>query len=215
VSHELRSPLARLQIAVGLARQQPDKLASSLARIERESERMDDLVGELLALSRLESGMMDLAKEAVNLNELLDTVAEDARFEGEARTIIINYEAEHDHAAAPVMLSAQPDLLHRAIDNVVRNAVKYTPEQSHVSIRTVCDSAYVTVMVSDQGAGVLQGELEMIFQPFFRGSNTSHADGHGVGLAIAKQIIEAHGGTITAENEPSAGLSVAIKLPRL
>jgi len=215
VSHELRSPLARLQIAVGLVRQQPDKLASSLARIEQESERMDDLVGELLALSRLESGMMGLAKEAVNLHELLVTVAEDARFEGEARKIIINYDAEHQNAVAPVMLSAQPDLLHRAIDNVVRNAVKYTPEQSHVSIRTVCDSAYVTIVVSDQGAGVLQDELEMIFQPFFRGTNTSHADGHGVGLAIAKQIIEAHGGTITADNEASAGLSVAIKLPRL
>ncbi len=215
VSHELRSPLARLQIAVGLARQQPDKLASSLARIERESERMDDLVGELLALSRLESGMMNLAKEAVNLNELLITVAEDARFEGEARKIIIDYEAEHEHAVAPVMLSAQPDLLHRAIDNVVRNAVKYTREQSHVSIRTVCDSTYVTIVVSDQGAGVLPDELEMIFQPFFRGSNTSQADGHGVGLAIAKQIIEAHGGTITADNAPSAGLSVTIKLPRV
>ncbi|WP_047549921.1 HAMP domain-containing sensor histidine kinase [Methylotenera sp. G11] len=215
VSHELRSPLARLQIAVGLARQQPDKLATSLARIERESERMDDLVGELLALSRLESGVMDISKEPVNLNELLLTVAEDARFEGETKKIIIDYAPERENAAEPIMLSAQPDLLHRAIDNVVRNAVKYTPEQSHVSIRTACSDAYVTIVVSDQGAGVLPDELEMIFQPFFRGTNTSHADGHGVGLAIAKQIIEAHGGTIAAHNEPAAGLSVLIQLPRV
>lgn len=220
VSHELRSPLARLQIAVGLARQQPDKLEVSLARIERESERMDDLVGELLALSRLESGMMNIEKEPVNLNELLLTVAEDARFEGETRKIIIDYNQEREHAAEPLMLSAQPDLLHRAIDNVVRNAVKYTPEQSHVSIRTVCSDADVTIVVSDQGDGVLQDELEMIFQPFFRGTNTSHADGHGVGLAIAKQIIEAHGGTIaarnvTARNTPASGLSVSIRLPRV
>ncbi len=210
VSHELRSPLARLQIAVGLARQQPEKLESSLARIERESERMDDLVGELLALSRLESGAIKLEKESVNLNELLTTVLEDARFEGDAKQITIDYAPQ---AEASVSLQGQQDLLHRAIDNVVRNAIKYSVSQSHVSIKTSVENGFINIAVKDQGAGVAEEELDLIFQAFFRGSNTNQADGHGVGLAIAKQIVEAHGGTITAKNSAAGGLIVAIRLP--
>jgi two-component system, OmpR family, sensor kinase len=214
VSHELRSPLARLQIAVGLARQQPDKLESSLTRIERESERMDDLVGELLALSRLESGVIKLDKERVNLNELLTTVIEDARFEGEIKKITIDYAPEITTSDTPVSMLGQQDLLHRAIDNVVRNALKYSDSQSHVLIKTSVENAFINIEVNDQGAGVVEGELDSIFQAFYRGSNTSQTDGHGVGLAIAKQIIEAHGGSITASNLASGGLSVHIKLPK-
>ncbi len=209
VSHELRSPLARLQIAVGLARQQPEKLESSLARIERESERMDDLVGELLALSRLESGAIKLEKESVNLNELLTTVLEDARFEGDAKQISIDYAPQTE---ASISLQGQQDLLHRAIDNVVRNAIKYSASQSHVSINTSAENGYINITVNDQGAGVAEEELGLIFQAFFRGSNTNQADGHGVGLAIAKQIIEAHGGSISAKNIATGGLSVSIRL---
>lgn len=221
VSHELRSPLARMQIAVGLARQQPDKLESSLMRIERESERMDSLVGELLELSRLESGVMKIEKEPVDLNELLLTVVEDARFEGLAKNITINYDALQLEAT-PVVLSAQQDLLHRAIDNVVRNALKYSPNGSRVSIATLIESLNtnhfavdksVTITVTDNGPGAADDELETIFQPFFRGSNTHSADGHGVGLAIAKQVIDAHGGAITAINHKVGGLVILIKLP--
>ncbi len=211
VSHELRSPLARLQIAVGLARQQPEKLESSLARIERESERMDDLVGELLALSRLESGVIKLEKESVNLNELLTTVLEDARFEGDAKQITIDYMPQ---AEASTCLQAQQDLLHRAIDNVVRNAIKYSTSQSHVSIKTSANNDTIYITVNDQGAGVAEDELDLIFQAFFRGSNTNQTDGHGVGLAIAKQIVEAHGGSIVASNQTGGGLSVKITVPK-
>ena len=221
VSHELRSPLARMQIAVGLARQQPDKLESSLMRIERESERMDSLVGELLELSRLESGMMKIEKEPVDLNELLFTVVEDARFEGLAKNITVDYDALQLEAT-PVVLSAQQDLLHRAIDNVVRNALKYSPNGSRVCIATLLEPLYtnhfstdknVTITITNNGPGVADDELENIFQPFFRGSNTHSADGHGVGLAIAKQVIDAHGGAITAINHKVGGLVIVIKLP--
>jgi signal transduction histidine kinase len=220
VSHELRSPLARLQIAVGLARQQPDKLASSLNRIERESERMDDLVGELLALSRLESGVINLEKESINLNELLLTVVEDARFEGDAKQISIDYEPL-DHASTSnaaseqVTLLGQQDLLHRAIDNVVRNALKFSASQSHIAIKTSVENKIITITVRDQGLGVDKAELDMIFQAFFRGSNTNQTDGHGVGLAMARQIIEAHGGAIVANNQPAGGLCVTITLPKV
>jgi two-component system OmpR family sensor kinase len=213
VSHELRSPLARMQIAVGLARQQPDKLESSLTRIERESERMDVLVGELLALSRLESGVIKLDKERVNLNELLTSVLEDARFEGEAKKITIDYVPQTETSNSPLSILGQQDLLHRAIDNVVRNALKYSFSQSHVSIKTSVENTFINIEVKDQGEGVPENELEIIFQAFFRGSNTHHTDGHGVGLAIAKQIIEAHGGSIVASNIAHGGLNVVIKLP--
>lgn len=212
VSHELRSPLARLQIAVGLARQQPDKLESSLVRIERESERMDGLVGELLELSRLESGVMKLDKEPVDFNELLMTIVADAQFEGVAKNITVDYK-QIGNALLPITLLAQQDLLHRAIDNVVRNALKYSPSESLVAITTKLENAKVTITVNDQGSGVEAGELDAIFQAFFRGSKTNSTDGHGVGLAIAKQIIEAHGGTITASNQENSGLSVVIQLP--
>jgi two-component system OmpR family sensor kinase len=212
VSHELRSPLARLQIAVGLARQQPEKLESSLARIERESERMDNLVGELLALSRLESGVIKLEKEPVNLNELLTTVLEDARFEGDTKQIYIDYVPQ---AEASVSLLGQQDLLHRAFDNVVRNAIKYSDSQSHVSINSRVENDTINITVNDQGKGVAEGELDLIFQAFFRGSNTNQTDGHGVGLAIAKQIIEAHGGTVSASNQVLGGLSIKITLTKV
>jgi signal transduction histidine kinase len=208
VSHELRSPLARLQIAVGLARQQPEKSEVSLIRIERESDRMDSLVGELLELSRLESGVMSIEKEPVDLNELLLTVAEDARFEGMAKRITLSYVP-----TGTITVFGQQELLHRAIDNVVRNALKYSPEQSIIDINETVADHFVTIKVMDSGPGVAEGELDTIFQAFFRGSNTNQADGHGVGLAIAKQIIESHGGRIRAYNRGEGGLTVEIRLP--
>ena len=212
VSHELRSPLARLQIAVGLARQQPDKIESSLMRIERESERMDSLVGELLELSRLESGVMRLEKEPVDLNELLMAVVEDAQFEGVAKSITVDYQ-QSSKTSEDFTILAQQDLLHRAIDNVVRNALKYSPNGSLIKITSALEEDKIVIQVTDQGPGVEAGELNSIFQAFFRGSKTNSAEGHGVGLAIAKQIIEAHNGTIVATNQLVGGLNVEIKLP--
>ena len=215
VSHELRSPLARLQMAVGLARQQPEKIESSLTRIERESERMDDLVGQLLTLSRLESGMITLEKAPVEVSELLSQVLEDARFEGNSKSIHIEYSAQNGVENKPLQLLGQADLLHRAVDNVVRNALKFSPNSSTVNISTSLDNNWVNLIVNDAGPGVAESELAQIFEPFFRGSKTQQTDGYGVGLAITKQIVEAHGGQIAAHNLPAGGLSVNIRLPHL
>lgn len=220
VSHEMRSPLARLQLAVGLAKQSQelknsDKLDLSLARIERESMRMDGLVGELLELSRLESGNVNIQKESVDVGELLSTVLEDAQYEADAKHIEVKFNAQLGH-----VIQGQPDLLHRALENIIRNAIKYSPENSCVVIATALvkmeSKSLVEAMqisVSDQGLGVPEGELSKIFEPFVRGSNTANKDGHGVGLAIAKQLIEAHGGQVTASNLAGGGLLVRVTLP--
>lgn len=220
VSHEMRSPLARLQLAVGLAKQSLelknlDKLDLSLIRIERESMRMDGLVGELLELSRLESGNVHLQKEAVEMRELLNSVLEDAQYEADDKHITVLFNAE-----ASYMVQGQPELLHRALENIIRNAIKYSPENSQVLIaasaikvdsKPLVEALQITV--SDQGLGVPEGELSKIFEPFVRGSNTANKDGHGVGLAIAKQLLEAHGGQVTASNLAGGGLIVKVILP--
>lgn len=220
VSHELRSPLARLQIAIGLIKQQStqsdaayqvnEKISTSLNRIETESVRMDHLVGELLTLSRLESGVTALQKERIDLNELLQELVEDANFEGIANNIKVDYVP-----TANIYIEAQADLLQRAIDNILRNAVKYTPKNSVVALATTINpiNKSVVLTVKDAGNGVTENELEEIFKPFYRANNTETAHGYGLGLAIAKQIIESHAGTVTAENSANAGLQVTIVLP--
>ena len=211
VSHELRSPLARLQAAIGLAHQRPDKMAASLERIERESVRMDKLVGELLTLSRLEGASMLPAHEEIKLMELLDEIVADARFEASQcdRTIALT-----GHAA--VSVRGAPDLLWRAIENVIRNAIKHSPAKGtvRVEVRATPDAASVTVL--DRGPGVAPADLEAIFEPFFRSNAVSNnVDGHGLGLAIARRVLAAHGGSIAATNRDGGGLRVDIVLPLL
>jgi signal transduction histidine kinase len=208
ISHELRSPLARLQIAVGLARQQPDNLEKTLLRIERESVLMDNLIEELLELSRLESGVVKLEKEPIDVKELLLGIIEDANFEGEAKKIRVETSLIDGCSVA-----GQHELLFRAIDNVVRNALKYSPEQSSILIAMHTEDNLVKISVTDHGKGVPSHELDSIFEPFFRGTNTSQTNGHGIGLTIAKQVVEAHHGTIVVKNNlQTSGLTVEIIL---
>lgn len=211
VSHELRSPLARMQMALGLALQNPQRAESSLHRIELESERMDKMIGELLELSRFESGMVDIKKEDFILNDLLDMIVEDAAFEASHKRIRIALDAQQ---TMPV--SGQQDLMHRAIENVVRNAVKYAPIDSIVNIGCKLQAAdkRIEITITDQGTGVLETELEDIFKPFVRGHSGSQVVGHGVGLAITKQVVEAHGGKVWATNLKPYGFSVTMTIPQ-
>lgn len=216
VSHELRSPLARLQAAIGLAHQQPDKLAASMDRIERESVRMDKLVGELLTLSRLEAGAVNPLNEDFSIADLLHDIVEDARFEaeGDGRQIGITVSGDADIASA--IVNGQPELLGRAVENVVRNAIKHSPDAGVVSVVLSRHDAgrQVHVTVLDHGPGVAETDLSAIFEPFFRASNTQKStDGHGLGLAIAQHVVKGHGGAIVARNRSSGGLCVEISLP--
>ncbi|HEY0064477.1 MAG TPA: ATP-binding protein [Telluria sp.] len=209
VSHELRSPLARLQAAIGLAHQQPANMAAALERIERESVRMDKLVGELLTLSRLDSGAGLAQSEAITIMDLVDAIAADAQFEARARNCHVAVSG-----AAPVQVQGAPDLLWRAIENVVRNAVKHSPDGGGVEIVMEVAQREVLLHVIDQGPGVAQTDLETIFQPFYRSNpSANNIDGHGLGLAIARRVVDAHGGTIAAGNRPTGGLCVSITLP--
>jgi len=208
VSHEMRSPLARLQAAVGLARQQPEKLENSLRRIESESERMNQLISELLTLSRLEAGVTG-AIDGVDMGELLNQIVDDARFEGAGRQVRVEF-----RPGQMAEVQANPELLHRAIENVVRNAVRYSPDGAEVSIEAGrADDGIFHISVADQGPGVLGDELDAIFQPFFRGEAHRSGEGYGLGLAIARQVVAASHGSIVASNRESGGLVIRIDMP--
>lgn len=205
VSHELRSPLARMHAAIGLSRQQPARLEDSLQRIEREGERMNCLVGELLTLSRLEAGVAG-AQEEIDLADLLDGVVEDARFEGAARHVAV------DAAQLPDWLVfAHGPLLQRAFENVLRNALRFSPEGGRVCIEAhEIAPGRCCIAILDAGPGVPEEDLADIFTPFFRGRGAG--DGYGLGLAIAKRVLLAVDGEIRAKNRPEGGLRVELEL---
>ena len=208
VSHELRSPLARLHAAIGLARQEPAKLEGTLERIEREATRLDSLVGEVLALARLESGTASRTKERVDLATIAANIAEDARFEAEALRRSVRFSASGD---APVI--GNGDLLHRAVENIVRNAVKFTKEGTTVDVRVQTTRTSAILTVSDHGPGITPSELEKVFDPFYRGESGQGTAGFGLGLAIAQRAVDAHGGAIHAANVVGGGLQVEVELP--
>src|SRR5712671_3049580 len=208
LSHELRSPLARLHAAAGLLRQDPENLPRSLDRIEQETDRLDALVGEVLDLARLEGGTSPAPTARLDLAELVSNIVEDARFEAQAsgrEVSLVSLEA--------AIVSGRADLLHRAIENVVRNAVKYTPAGTEVDIELRATPPCAILRVLDRGPGVPNDELTRIFEPFYQTNSERRADGFGLGLAIAQRAIHLHGGTIRASNQSAGGLRVEIELP--
>ncbi len=211
VSHELRSPLARMQAAIGLAQQNPGKTANMLERVERESERIDLLVGDLLNLSRLETSTSDNDdRQQFNLTELLLDIIEDARFEAQNKQLQITHNTlEH------IELFGRPALIHSAIENVLRNAIKYSPDKGKIQLTVTKHSkpSSVEICIADQGPGVAEQNLQLVFQPFFRSHDSQNQNGTGLGLTIAHRAIEIHGGNIIAENRPEGGLKITITLP--
>lgn len=210
VSHELRSPLARLQAATDLLAQQPERAAEFIERIERESGRMDQLVGELLTLARLDAGIAPRQRERVDLAELVANVAEDAAFEGQQRGCRIVTEGD-----SGAVLHGDRELLHRALENVVRNALRHSPDGGTVLITSRAGSqpGWLEIRVDDEGPGVPEAELEQIFAPFVRSAGAQSQAGYGLGLAITSRVMRLHGGQASAENRAGGGLSVRLTLP--
>ena len=209
VSHELRSPLARLQAAVGLIRQKSgDKQDASLDRIEQEAENLNQLIGQILSMARLETGK-SLDRELVDLTRLISEIVEDARYEGESHQKSIEFSP-----GEPCVLEIDESLIHKAIENVVRNAIRHSREHNRVSIDRQ-PSGDVKITIDDDGPGVDPADVERIFEPFFTRAtdgSTAHT-GVGIGLAIARRAVELHGGSITARNTGEGGFVVEIELP--
>jgi two-component system, OmpR family, sensor kinase len=210
VSHELRSPLARLQIALGLARRPGADLTQELDRIEREAQRLDEMIGEILSLSRLDDPTPQVATEPVLIEELLEVVCENARVEGDARGIRVALEA-----AEGMQVIGDREQLYRAVENVVRNAVRYSPDKGLVTVKAALSGEAVLIRVQDQGPGVPVALLQRIFEPFFRVSDARDRDsgGNGIGLAITARVVALQGGTVRAANDPDGGLIMEIRLP--
>ncbi|WP_266158810.1 sensor histidine kinase [Dyella silvatica] len=210
LSHELRSPLARLQLILDLAQhsKQADEAAAHFQRAEREIGRLDRLTAEMLALSRLESGLPGIEREPLDLSELVAERLRVASVEAEARGISLQL----NHAAA-LIVSGNAILLERALDNLIANAIKFSPEHGRVDVSVLLIQGHADVTIRDHGPGVPLDELQLLFRPFFRGSNAVRADGHGLGLAIAQRVAHVHGGEIYAKNGEGGGLEVQFRMP--
>jgi two-component system OmpR family sensor kinase len=213
VSHELRSPLGRLQLAVGLARQQPERIATSLDRIELEASRLDSLVGEILTISRLEANGEQHWDEYFDLYELVDSVVADARFEADNAGVALSLEQQDGSAEA--LMRGRAELMHSALENILRNALKFSKSGDTVTLRMSrkAEPDEMVIRIMDQGPGVPAEQLNTIFEPFVRLSEGRSGSGYGLGLAIARRAVIAHHGSIGASNLAQGGLCVTITLP--
>jgi two-component system sensor histidine kinase CpxA len=215
ISHELRSPLARLGVALGLARQRSGPEANSaLDRIERESDNLNEMISQLLTLTRLESGTDGRKRTEVDLAALVREVAGDADFE--ARSV---NRSVHVVSSDACSINGVEELLRSAVENVVRNAVRYTPEGTAVEVALRKQNGsidnFAVISVRDRGKGVPDEALERIFRPFYRTEDArdrQSGGGTGLGLAITERAVRMHGGSVQAVNAADGGLSVEMRL---
>jgi len=211
ISHELRSPLARLQVALELARNDAGgKAGAELDRIDMEAERLNELIGEVLALARFEEGAVQTRMSRLKLDDMLREIAADATFEAEpaGKSVVTT-----DFAVCHIM--GDQLWISRALDNVMRNAIRHTAADSSIEVTLTVQDNRACVGIRDHGEGVAETQLAHLFDPFFRISEAREHDGsgYGLGLAIAKRAVELHGGSIVARNHPDGGLQVDIRLP--
>lgn len=213
VSHELRTPLTRLQVAVGLAQQDnisTEKLNQYLARCDLEVGRLDQMIADVLTLSRLESNVKSAHFKTTELNRFISQIVNDCQFSANEKRITINFNRMN---TCQVVIDKK--LFNSAISNIINNAIKYSPEQEQVTVELKQHSDEVSVIITDNGDGIPISELEHIFIPFYRINQPREHNikGTGLGLAIAKQAIDLHHGEIIASNAQQGGLMVEIKLP--
>jgi signal transduction histidine kinase len=210
ISHELRSPLARMRVALGLARQPPADLSRQLDRLEREIERLDSLITQVLKLARLHGTDAPFARETFDLDEVIEEVVRDANFEGAVKNCRVL-----SRGAVNAAINGNRDLVRSAVENVLRNAVRYSPQDSPVDVSVERSREGVAILIRDKGPGVPDGDLERIFEPFYRVAESRDRDtgGEGIGLAITAQVLKAHGGWAKAANSPGGGFEVRLNLP--
>jgi signal transduction histidine kinase len=212
ILHELRTPIARMRILLERARQSPQDVCNYLARIENNVLRMEALTHRLLDFSRLELIEESFGQERFDLAELVSQVVEEARIEAEARRCVIQ------QSLIPVCLvNANYELLQRAVENVIRNSIQYTREDSKVSVVLRSPSNGVAqILVEDEGPGISEEDLEGVFKPFYRAAHACarRPTGIGLGLAISERALSLHGGSVNACNRLGGkGLQVTIRIP--
>jgi signal transduction histidine kinase len=217
VSHTLRSPLARLNVALGLAWQDANpQTAEHLERIEQEADYLNRLIGQLLTMARVDSGVDLQEKKVFDLGVLVQEVAADGDFEARNRNCIVEFESPREW-----LIEGAPEMLRSAVENVVRNAVQHTAEGTDVEISMECrrdgETPQAVIQVRDHGAGVPEDDLANLFRRFHRVTNGVRQDpeGTGLGLAITECAFRLHGGRVTAANAAGGGLVVSLELPIL
>ncbi len=211
VSHELRSPLARIQVAIDRIRQPGSQDKAKLVdRIERETGRLDSLIGQLLSLNRLAVSSTGFEMDILELDLLLEELIEDARFEAAEKNCRID-----TNGIERVCVHANHELIGSAIENILRNAIRHTPQGSSIVVNMSVAAENIFISIADSGPGVPAPMLEHIFEPFVRvdKARDRKRGGHGLGLAISNRAIHAHGGSVRAENRQQGGLDVRISLP--
>jgi len=212
VSHEMRSPLARIQAIVGLLQARPEKQEQYIARLEGELTRMDTLVGELLTLSRLETANIPMEKESITLLPFIAQVVEDSQAVAEQKQHHIALDTSHLNPNTCIM--GNESYLYRAFDNVIRNAMKYSPNGSRIQVRAYNDRKTVHVEIQDNGPGIKPDQLPHIFTAFYRADSSNGQDGTGLGLAITKHIAQQHDGKLIADNVAPNGLKMHFIFPK-
>jgi two-component system sensor histidine kinase CpxA len=218
VSHELRSPLARLQLALSLARREDGVAERHLARIGCEADRLEQLIARTLKLVRLERPVNTLEHDPIETGELLKSIVADVTIEADAQGCILSVQAD-----GGLTVSGDAELLRSAFENVIRNAVRYSPAGALVAVtahRMAAPGAgaprAIEIIVRDHGPGVPEKDLQLIFEPFYRveaAREHRSGGGEGLGLAIARRAVTLHGGAIEARNLEEGGLAVSITLP--
>lgn len=210
VSHELRSPLARLIVAMDLARERKGA-DPAFDRMERDFERLSEMVGRLLTVARLDAASTSVEMKLLNFSELVAELVSDAEFAAQERERSVRFSGESE-----IYLRGNRDLLRSAIENIVSNAVRYTAPGTAVEVHLQCDDAnYALLTVRDHGSGIPDSELLNIFRPFYRVANArdEKSGGVGLGLAITHRVVTLHKGSVVASNQRQGGLEVRVQLP--
>lgn len=211
ISHELRSPLARLSVALEIARDKSPAVEKELTRIAYETDKLNELIQQILSLASLDASPHEITFEKIDIVEMLQSIISDANYEMQNRTLPIKL-------ITPKTCNAEISyvLLRSALENIIRNALRYTPDDKPICVTLIQKEREIQITIEDSGPGIPEAKLAHVFDPFFRvdDSRTQNTGGFGLGLAIAKRAILLHQGTLHAKNLLQQGLKVTVTLPQ-